>query len=1148
MQAFRCRDVIPSMETRPSFAPNLYFCDARLVGPLHAWPPLFERVAAWGFDHVLIGGLWAASRRGYPRHVADPDRPAESFATPLDATSALARLSDSAREHGLRVAVEVVVDRVAREHPLHDAHRAWYVVDERDDALIDPRTAALAHDVAHANVGSAAALDALADWWRARLGALADAGAAAFLVDAPQRMPAHWWAALLRALRQARADLPVIAGVPGREREALAQLACAGFDAAFSSLRWWDLRAPWFVEEHRLLRRVGAPIAFPDAFDGPRLAHDWRQAAPETIERAHRRALWTAAALGTGWLVPMGFERGVAVELMAREPRADAYRAALDSAPFDLSGAIAEANALRRAAPALRGNGEIAQLTGADAPATVLLRGARTALEYDDEAALIAVNPDLAHPAAIVPCAALAGVPGGFTRFAPFADGRRPRMGALEPFALAAGACTLLRAQRARPVTTAPAEDRRGNRPGTRASVTAALAGERIAIERIEPVVDDGRFAVKRVIGERLAVRAAIFADGHARLAAAVQWRAADENGWHEARCAAEGNDAWRADIPLERLGRHLFRVIAWRDDWATLVDEIGKKHAAGQAVALELEEARRLAADVLARAPEANPAALAVLREFAAALDAAPPDQRLALIGAPHVADAFAALRERAFATRDAPVFPVDVERRAARFASWYEMFPRSASDDVRRHGTFDDVVAHLPRIRDMGFDVLYFPPIHPIGTTARKGRNNSLQAAPDDVGSPYAIGSPAGGHTAVHPQLGSLDAFRRLVAAARAHDLEIALDFAVQCSPDHPWLTEHPGWFAWRPDGSLRYAENPPKRYQDIVNPDFYARDAMPALWIALRDVVLFWIDAGVRIFRVDNPHTKPLPFWAWMIADVRARHPDTVFLSEAFTRPSMMYRLAKLGFSQSYTYFTWRESKREFIDYLTELADGPAREYFRPNFFVNTPDINPRHLQQAPRTQFVIRAALAATLSGLWGMYSGFELCESDALPDSEEYRDAEKYELRARDWRRPGHIGDEIARLNRARRDNPALQTHLGIRFAHAPNDAVLVFSKATPAHDNVVVVAISLDPWHPQATDFTLDAALYRGWGIADGERLVAVDQTADHVETWHGRRHYVALDPHVRPFAIWRVAPAAGVARGARDDARDVPAQEVHER
>lgn len=1114
------------MNPAPTFAPHIYFCDARLIGPLDAWSPLFEHVADMGFDQVLVGAFWAASRAGFPRHLSDPDRAADVFATQANACETFALLSRAARGHGLRMLVEVAPDRIARDSPLRHVHPDWYVERRRDDALIDPRSAAQAQDLAHANLAMPAACDGLAAWWRARLVALAEAGAAGFVMDAPQHLPAAWWHDWRAALRHVQPNIALIAGVPGHARDALALLTEAGFDAVFSSVRWWDLRAPWFVDEHRLLCRVGTPIAFPDTFDGPRLADDWRGSPPERIERAYRRALWTAAAVGTGWLVPMGFERGVTLPLLARDTDADRYRAACRAAPFDLSAALADANAWRRATPVAATRGEIVQLSAPDAGATVLLRGTGPSLEYGaDDALLIALNPDLDASSPVDPATILPGVPGAFTRFASGLSARNGKMTALSPFTLVPGGCMLLHARRATPVTDVPDSAR------DRVNVTAALTADRIAIERVEPSVDGGRFAIKRVIGERLAVRATIFSDGHAHLAAVLAWHAAGERNWQEAPFVAGPNDAWHAEMPLDRLGRHEFRVIAWRDDWASLVDDVAKKRTAGQDVALELIEAQTLLATAIAHADLVDARAAADARRFSAEFGNAAPDERLTLLNAPRVAAVFAALRYRPFATNDATVYPVDVERRAARFSSWYEMFPRSASNDAHRHGTFDDVIAHLPRIRDMGFDVLYFPPIHPIGTTARKGRNNSLQSAPDDVGSPYAIGAPEGGHTALHPQLGTLASFRALVDAAHAHGIEIALDFAVQCSPDHPWLDAHPGWFAWRPDGSLRYAENPPKRYQDIVNPDFYAHDAMPALWLALRDVVLFWIDAGVRIFRVDNPHTKPLPFWAWLIADIRARYPDVVFLSEAFTRPAMMYRLAKLGFSQSYTYFTWRESKREFIDYLTELTAGPAREYFRPNFFVNTPDINPRHLQHAPRPQFVIRAALAATLSGSWGIYSGFELCESEPLPDSEEYRDAEKYELRVRDWRQAGHIADEIAQLNRARRDNPALQTHLGVTFIPATNDGVLAFMKATPACDNIVVVAISLDPWHPQAADFTLDAALYRSLGIADGEPLDALEQSTGRTKRWHGHRQYVALDPYVKPYAIWRVSPAPDAAR-----------------
>ena len=438
-----------------------------------------------------------------------------------------------------------------------------------------------------------------------------------------------------------------------------------------------------------------------------------------------------------------------------------------------------------------------------------------------------------------------------------------------------------------------------------------------------------------------------------------------------------------------------------------------------------------------------------------------------------------------------------------------------------MNRHGTFDDVIGRLADIREMGFDVLYFPPIHPIGEKNRKGRNNSLTPAPGDFGSPYAIGSHEGGHDAIHPQLGTLDDFRRLVAAAQENGLEIALDFAIQCSPDHPWLREHPDWFKWRPDGSIKYAENPPKKYQDIVNVDFYGGDPS-GLWTALRDIVLFWAEQGVRIFRVDNPHTKPLPFWQWMIADVRARYPDVIFLSEAFTRPKMMYRLAKIGFSQSYTYFTWRNSKQEFVDYLTELTTTEVREFFRPHFFVNTPDINPYFLQTSGRPGFLIRAALAATLSGLWGVYSGFELCEGEPLPGREEYLDSEKYEIRVRDHDAPGNIVAEIAALNRIRKAHPALHSHLGVTFYNAFNDSVLLYGKRAPDSADMILVAVSFDPHNVQEATFELP--LWE-WKLPDHGSLYVEDLMRGGGSIWTGKLQRVRLDPADLPFAIWRVAP-----------------------
>jgi starch synthase (maltosyl-transferring) len=486
-----------------------------------------------------------------------------------------------------------------------------------------------------------------------------------------------------------------------------------------------------------------------------------------------------------------------------------------------------------------------------------------------------------------------------------------------------------------------------------------------------------------------------------------------------------------------------------------------------------------------------------------------------------------------RAFVLRLDTRFPVDADRRVASFASWYELFPRSQgalSED--HHGTFDDVIARMPAIRDMGFDVLYFPPIHPIGRSHRKGRNNSLVAAEGDPGSPYAIGSSEGGHDAIHPQLGTFEDFARMIEAATANGLEIALDFAIQCSPDHPWLREHPEWFQWRADGTVRHAENPPKKYEDIVNLDFYpggdfGSPAAPALWLALRDIVLFWIEHGVRIFRVDNPHTKPLSFWQWMISEVRGHHPDVIFLAEAFTRPKVMARLAKIGYSQSYTYFTWRESKWDLTQYLEELNAAPLRDFFRPHFFVNTPDINPRFLQKSGRPGFVIRAALAGFLSGLWGMYSGFELCEATAVTGKEDYLDSEKYQIKVRSWQQPGNIVPEVTLINRIRRLCPALHSHLGLKFQRADNEQILFFTKShkdapDKDPDDIVLVAINLDAFNIQEgyAEFPL-----WDWGLPDDGEFAVEDMVTGNRWVSRGKHQTLSLDPAALPFLVWRITP-----------------------
>jgi starch synthase (maltosyl-transferring) len=606
----------------------------------------------------------------------------------------------------------------------------------------------------------------------------------------------------------------------------------------------------------------------------------------------------------------------------------------------------------------------------------------------------------------------------------------------------------------------------------------SAMKAPRIVIDKVTPRVEGGSFAAKRIVGQTITVEADVFIDGHDVLDAELQWKAVDEKNWKRVPMIPVGNDRWRATITPARVGRWVFTVEAWLDELATVRRAMRLKQEAGIDVSVELAEEKQLVASGT----------------------------------------------HRAFAARHEPL-ALEVERAEAAFASWYELFPRSQTDAPARHGTFADVIERLPRIRDMGFDVLYFTPIHPIGTTNRKGRNNSLTVGPHDVGSPYATGSPEGGHDALHPELGTIEDFRCLIAAARDHGLEIALDFAIQCSPDHPWLREHPDWFRRRPDGSIKYAENPPKKYEDIVNVDFYAEGAVPDLWEALRDVVLHWVDEGIRLFRVDNPHTKPLPFWQWMISDIRGRHPDVIFLSEAFTRPKMMYRLAKVGFSQSYSYFTWRNTKRELMDYMTELTTTDLVEFFRPHFFVNTPDINPFFLQSSGRAGFLIRAALAATLSGLWGVYSGFEICESAALPGREEYLDSEKYEIRVRDFEAPGNIVAEITALNRIRRSHPAMHSHLGLSFYNADNDQVLVYGKALPSHEDMIFVAVSLDPHQPQETTFEIP--LWE-WNLPDNSSLKVEDLMSRRSFVWMGKFQRLRLDPAVLPFAVWRLSPQLG--------------------
>ncbi len=1064
-----------------------------------------------GFDHVLVS-MPAVHRHAHGDSVRLHD----------DAVAELARLCVRKK---LRLLLDLDIAAIGADDSIAESHPDWFSSGDLDD-LPDPRW-----PLSQQRQQRARALrfmqpevaDAIAGYWHQRMQPWMQAGVTGFRCMEVAAVPPSFWQQFIGTVKTAHAAACFLAWTPGCPPQQIQALAGCGFDATFSSSAWWDYRTHWMTEEYARLNMVAPPVAFPDSPDEPVIA---RAAGYEDValrRPLHLRALGLAAAIGNGILMPMGFEYGIAWPAGAAED-ASLPESLDERAAFDISDEVRRVNDLIAAGMGTFCAARLHMLSGEDSGLAVLMRSTVQRPDAGGKALLIVANADVSHACSVSENQLLERAEGyvPYERIWPATDAP------LQPLELPAAGLQIFSTRRLPPILTPLPE---GEQP-----VSAAARAPRIAIEAVTPAVDEGRFPIKRILGDVVHIEADVFVDGHEKLTVCLLWRAADEPDWHEARMHPLGNDRWCATLPMTRIGRTLFTVEAWKDAFATYRDELEKKSTAGLNVGLELEEGRQMV-ETAARSADRRRIAQAAaplkslaktLKELGSGDNAGARDhERIAALLAEPTAEAMRLADTRPFAVRREPPLRIDVDRATARFSSWYELFPRSQSGDPARHGTFADVIRRLPEIQAMGFDTLYFPPIHPIGRKHRKGRNNSLTPAPDDPGSPYAIGAEEGGHDAIHPQLGTLDDFRRLRDEAARHGMELALDFAIQCSPDHPWLKTHPEWFAWRPDGTIRYAENPPKKYQDIVNVDFYAKGAVPGLWAALRDVVLFWVNEGVRTFRVDNPHTKPLPFWEWLIADIRGRHPDTIFLSEAFTRPKMMYRLAKVGFAQSYTYFTWRHTKAEFTDYLTELTATGVREFFRPHFFVNTPDINPYFLQRSGRPGFLIRAALAATLSGLWGMYSGFELCEATPIPGKEEYLDSEKFEIRAWDWQRPGNIVQEISMLNRIRSENPALQSHLGIRFLHASDEHILYFVKSTEpvggsrhVGDNIVLVAINLDPFAAHEASIELP---FRELGLPDGAALDADDLVNGRRLTWHGKFQHLRLDPFSNPYAIWRV-------------------------
>jgi len=644
-----------------------------------------------------------------------------------------------------------------------------------------------------------------------------------------------------------------------------------------------------------------------------------------------------------------------------------------------------------------------------------------------------------------------------------------------------------------------------------------ARAPSRVVIEGVHPEIDHGRFPIKRTVGEVVLVSADVFTEGHDLLSVVLTHGPAGAVEPIESPMHDQGNDRWTGSFVVESLGRYTYGIKAWVDHFATWRRDLGKRLEAGQDVSSELLEGAEFLRDAATRANGKD--AEALHRHAEGLTKGGDPGTCAQVAFHPEVATLMAKYVDRGGQTTYEKTLGVTCERERARYGAWYELFPRSCSPEPGRHGTFKDVEARLPYVAEMGFDVLYLPPIHPIGFAYRKGPNNTLTPGPGDPGSPWAIGSKEGGHKAVLPDLGTLEDFDRLVASARDRGLEIALDIAYQCSPDHPYVKTHPEWFRHRPDGTIKYAENPPKKYQDIYPLDFET-PAWKSLWEELRDVVLFWVERGVKIFRVDNPHTKAFPFWEWMIGEVWNQHPDTIFLAEAFTRPKVMKYLAKSGFSQSYSYFTWRTNKEGLTEYFTELTQTDVVEYMRPNLFANTPDILHESLQTGGRPAFQGRLVLAATLGATYGIYGPpFEQCDGTPVRHgSEEYLNSEKYQCRYWDLDAPGTLRYFVGRVNQIRRDNPALHFDRTLRFHSIDNPSLIAYSKVTTDHSNRILVIVNLDHANPQE-----GRVQFPFWEFGLGDRYQVHDLLSDARYDWHGASNYVRLDPHVCPAHIFRV-------------------------
>jgi starch synthase (maltosyl-transferring) len=1057
---------------------RIYNLFPTLAGTTRQWAMHFPRIAAMRFNAVYINPFHYPGFSGSLYAVKDYYRLNPRFrgSESADDDTLLREVTDAGRAHGLRIIMDLVVNHTSKDNELVTSRPHWFARDARG-RIISPHATDPADPTQKTVWGDLAELDyrppqqrQILAYFQRLVRHYIGLGFGGFRCDAAYKVPPEVWRGLIEDAKSASPDVLFCSENLGAPKEDVLALADAGFDYLFNSVKWWDFESPWLLEQYEDFRHIAPSIGFPESHDTDRLVNELVAAGiPEAqIEPRYRQAYAFAAAFSTGVMMPIGFEYGWSRPL-------DVVSAGDDPAEpkrFDLSEFIAEVNAMKQAMPALNEEGLQRLVTSQDDPLVVLERGT----EKSGERALILVNTH-EHEAREV------ALEGSNVVVAPLG-------------------IRVLRAASERRVPHHPLW-----RPDAR-----------IHIEEVYPELDGGRYPVKRIVGELFEVWADLFRYGHEKLRAVLRYRYADE-AWREAPFIFYDNDRWVGRFRLDAVGLWRYTIEAWTDHFESWRDELEKKLAAGQPIELELLEGQAIVEAALHQARPADAARMRqVLKDFTG-VDIAGCTE---LLLSPDLRELMAGNSLRSDAVRYPRELEVVVDRKAARFAAWYEMFPRSQGSEPGGSATFDDCIARLAEIARLGFDVVYLVPIHPIGQVNRKGRDNSNVAQPGDPGSPYAIGSSEGGHRAVNPELGSLGDFRRFVKAATAFGIEVALDFAIQVAPDHPWVREHPEWFRFRPDGTIKYAENPPKKYEDIVNVDFEAADR-EGLWTELRDTILFWIGQGVRTFRVDNPHTKPLPFWEWLIREIKARCPEAIFLSEAFTRPKMMRALAKAGFTQSYTYFTWRNTKSELTEYLTELTGYPTKEYFRPNFFTNTPDILPVFLQAGGRPAFRIRLVLAATLSPVYGIYNGFELCENTAIPGREEYLHSEKYEYKVWDWDRPGNIKEDIAIINRFRRNNPALQEFLNLRFLGCGDPNIVAYAKISGDRANIVLIVINLDPHNAREDTFELPLAEL---GLTADAVFSLEEAFTGRAVTCRGAYQRFHLDPEINPALVFRLLPA----------------------